>query len=435
MSIFYGNRAVETMTSGLPANAVPRVAIVTVGSELTTGRIADTNAQWIAAALTRLGWNVVLMLSVDDEPAMIADALSLARARAGAVWVTGGLGPTADDLTAEVVADLLKVPLREDPATAARIRRWYAERGREPTPYALRMARIPAGAESLDNRVGSAPGVWIEQGGIPMLLTPGVPAEMKAIAEDSALARFAALGSPASGRTLRIAGLHEGGVDEAVREVWATLKPGERFALQIARGEVFLRLLVTGRDAAACSARLSELSDACTARLRAAVYGTDEETLEGVVVRELVRAGATVAAAESVTGGLLLGRLTAVPGASAVVRGGFVAYQDAAKGEWLGLSAEVLRGPGAVSAIAAEDLARGARERAHADWALSTTGWAGPGGPGAGTGPDAPGTVYVGLAGPHGVTATRFAWRGGRETIREYAVTAALDLLRRAITA
>jgi len=184
---------------------------------------------------------------------------------------------------------------------------------------------------------------------------------------------------------------------------------------------------------AACSARLAALTEACVARLGAAVYGTDDETLEGVVVRELARAGATVSAAESVTGGLLLGRLTAVPGASAVVRGGFVVYQDAAKREWLGVSEAVLRGPGAVSAAAAEELARGARERARADWALSTTGWAGPGGPRAGSGVDGPGTVYIGVAGPRAVTSTRYAWRGGRETIREYAVTAALDQLRRAL--
>jgi nicotinamide-nucleotide amidase len=266
-----------------------------------------------------------------------------------------------------------------------------------------------------------------------MLLTPGVPAEMKAIAEGSALARFAALGRPTAARTLRIAGLHEGGVDEAVRDLWEGLLPGERFALQIARGEVHFRILVTGTEMKHCDARMRELADAARARLGPAVYGIDDESLEGVVIAALARHHASLACAESVTGGLLLGRLTAVPGSSAVVRGGFVVYQEAMKREWLGLGDDILAGPGAVSAAAAERLASEARTRARAEWGLATTGWAGPGGPQGDGGGDGPGTVYVGLAGPAGTSATRFAWRGGRETIRDYTVTAALDLLRRAL--
>jgi nicotinamide-nucleotide amidase len=399
------------------------VAIISVGSEVTTGRVADTNAQWAAAELTRLGWTVVLDLAVDDTPADIRDALMLAMDRAGVVWMTGGLGPTRDDLTVESVAAALGLRLGEDPATIGRIEASWKARGGVPPPEAFRMARIPAGSVGLGNPVGTAPGIWLEAGDRVVIMMPGVPAEMKAIAVESVLPRLAAVVPPPRSRVYRVLGLHEGEVDRRVADLWAAAPPEVRFALQIDAGEVMLRLL-----APAGWAGFDELDRAVRGRLGEAVWTTEEETLESHIIRRLKGAGLTVAVAESLTGGLVAARLTSVPGASAVVRGGWVAYANDAKSGWLDIDPALVRDAGAVSREVAVAMAVRARERAGADIAVSTTGWAGPDG---GTDADPVGTVYLGAAWNGGDGAERRVFRGGRRQVREYAVTFALDLLRR----
>lgn len=405
-------------------------AILTIGSELTEGRIADTNARWIAARLAAIGWRVTLKLTVDDDRAAIGDALALARDRARLVWITGGLGPTRDDLTVEAVSAALELPLREDPGTVARIRSWYARHGREPGPASLAMARVPASAEALDNPVGSAPGIWLEHGGSIIAMMAGVPSEMTAIAEASVLPRLAALARPPAARVFRILGLPEGDVDRRVRDLWEGLRPGEAFALQIDRGEVLLRARVPG--GAGSAERLAELDAAVRSRIGEAVYAVDEESLEAHLLRRLRAANATLALAESVTGGLVAARLIAIPGASRSLRGGLVAYHDEVKSGWLGVPASVIAAHGAVSAESALAMARAARSAAGAGWGLATTGWAGPDG---GTADDPVGTVYAAVAWADGATADRRWIRGGRAQVREIAVTFALDLLRRALPA
>ncbi len=407
-----------------------KAAILTIGSELTTGQIADTNAQWIAAELTRRGIEVVWIVSVDDDPGAIRSAFAAARALAPLVWVTGGLGPTADDLTVEAVAGALGRELVEDPDAVERMRAAYAKRGATLTPYARRMALVPAGAEALPNPVGAAPGIWLEEGGTTVVVLPGVPGEMKAIAASSILPRVGARGRPQAGQVYRVTGMTEGAVDERVRDVWRGLVPGERFALQLAAGEVLLRVIVPGADRAAAERRLGELDGAIRQRLGAAVWATGEERLEERVIARLRESGGTLAVAESVTGGLVAERLTGVPGASAVVAGGWVAYQETAKTGWLGLEPARLAADGAVSAATAVAMAAAARARAGTRYGLSTTGWAGPDG---GTEADPVGTVYLGTAGPDGATADRRWFRGGRETVRSLAASAALDMIRRMI--
>jgi len=404
--------------------------ILTIGSELTTGQIADTNAQWIAAELSRRGLAVAWIGTVDDEPEAIRDAFATARRLAPLVWVTGGLGPTADDLTVEVLAAALGRALVEDPGATARMEAAYAKRGATLSAYARRMARVPAGAEALPNPVGAAPGIWLEDAGGTVVVLPGVPGEMKAIAAASVLPRLAGRGRPQAGRVYRVTGMTEGAVDERVRELWRGLAPGERFALQLASGEVLLRVVVAAADQGAAAARLAALDAAIRGLLGDALWGTDDEKLEGRVIARLRAAGATLAVAESVTGGLVAQRLTGIPGASAVFAGGWVAYRDAAKTGWLGLDPARLAADGAVSAATAAAMAAAARGRAGAAFGLATTGWAGPDG---GTEADPPGTVYLGTAGPGGATAERRWFRGGRETVRELAASAALDLIRRLI--
>lgn len=398
----------------------PTVVVLTVGAELTAGRIADTNAQWICRELDRIGVPVRLLLTVDDRAEAIRDALLIARERGGLILITGGLGPTDDDLTVSAVAGALGLGLVEDARTAERIRERYARWGREPSAGAMRQARVPAGARVLANPVGTAPGLWIPSGDGDVVLLPGVPVEMKAIARESVLP---VLGPPATAtRIYRVAGLPEAAVGEKVADLWRGLRAGEKFALQLAAGEVLLCVTVPAAEAE----RADELERWIGERLRGNLYAAGETSLEEHVVRSLAGRGETLAVAESLTGGLLAARLTRVPGASAVVAGGWVAYSDAAKARWLGV--ESVERAGAVSAEVAREMASGARRRAGADVAVSTTGWAGPEG---GTAADPVGTVFVGLADASGAAAARFAFGGGRESIREHAVVAALDLLRR----
>jgi nicotinamide-nucleotide amidase len=402
------------------------VAILTIGSELTEGRITDTNARWIAGRLMDIGWRTVLKLTVDDDPAAIGDALGIALARARVVWITGGLGPTRDDLSVSAVADALGLGLREDPGTVERIRGWYARHGRVPGPMSLAMARVPAPAEALDNPVGSAPGIWLEAKGSIIVMMAGVPSEMMAIAEASVLPRLAILTVAPVARVYRILGMPEGEVDRRIRDVWEGLGTGEAFALQIHQGEVLLRARVVGGPGA--MERLAMLDAAIRERLGDAVYALDDDSLEAHLVAKLRAVGATIAFAESVTGGLVAARMTGVAGASDVVRGGMVTYREESKIGWLGIPAVLLAAHGPVSAEVTVAMAHAARRAAEATWAVATTGWAGPGG---GTPADPVGTVYVAVASAGGETVERRWIRGGRAQVREIAVTFALDLLRR----
>lgn len=401
------------------------LAILSVGSEVTTGRVADTNAQWAAAELTKLGWTVVLELAVDDDPEAIRDALAIARSRADVVWMTGGLGPTRDDLTVEAVAGALGLGIAEDAATIRRIEDAWARRGIPVPPEASRMARIPEGSKAFPNAVGTAPGIWLEASGGVIVMLPGVPAEMKRVAVDHVFPRLAARVEPPSSVVYRVLGLSEGEVDRRVAPLWEAAPPGVRFALQIDAGEVMLRLLApAGWDG------LRALDRGIRAALGEAVWTTGDETLEAHVVRRLKAAGRTLVAAESLTGGLVAARLTSVPGASEAVKGSWVVYRDESKTGWLGMDPAILQTCGAVSREAAIEMARRARQASRADLAVSTTGWAGPEG---GTDADPVGTVYVAAEWDGGLEAERRWFRGGRDQVRAYAVTFALDLVRRCL--
>ena len=407
-----------------------KAAILTVGSELTSGQIADTNAQWVAGELFLCGVEVVLIISVDDLRDKIADAVTCVRSRAGFVWITGGLGPTRDDVTVESVSRALGRGLVEDAGTAERIRRWHAMRGRVPTAESLRQALVPEGARVLVNPVGTAPGIILDDAGCTYVILPGVPVEMKTIAEESVLPGLRACGSPAASRIYRTAGIPEGMVDEHVRDIWKGLREGERFALQVEAGEVILRVCVSGEHEEQCKARLEGLDVQIRGSLGDSLVSADGSGLAARVVSLLRVKGWKLALAESVTGGLVMGRLTSVPGASGVVRGGWVVYRDEAKTEWLGVDRRIVEAHGAVSPETARAMACAALERGGSSIALSTTGWAGPDG---GSERDPVGTVYTGVATEGEVSVHRHVYRSDRWIVREHATTTALDLLRRVI--
>jgi len=409
-----------------------KAAILTIGSELLTGRIVDTNAKFLAFELARRGIRVVIHLSVDDRPDEISDALAVARSRADLILITGGLGPTVDDITSCVVAKLLGRRLVEDPGAAAAIREWYLRRGMEPHAGAMRQAMVPEGARAIANPVGIAPGFMIKEGRWTMAAFPGVPAEMRAMAEMSVLPGLESEGTPTASRVLRFAGISESAVDLGIKEVWESLRADESFALQAAPAEVRLRIAVSGDDPAGVRLRLGELEDEVRSRLAAHLFGCDEDELETVVIGLLRSHGSSLAAAESITGGLVAQRLTRVPGASRVFHGSVVAYMEKAKREWLGVPAELLAEKGAVSRETAAAMAENVRKRAATDIGLSTTGFAGPGG---GAADDPVGTVYIGIADAQGVHVERGVFGGDRDAVRSRASSHALYLVWRLLVA
>jgi len=404
--------------------------LVAVGDELLLGRTADTNSQEIARALTARGVAVRGALVVPDDAAAIARALD-ATPPGTLVTVTGGLGPTPDDLTREALAAWAGAALAEAPALAARLRERCAARG---VPYhegTARQALVPAGFDWLPNPVGSAPGLTGELRGRTLLVMPGVPAEMRALLVD-ALARWEAAGrlpAPRPAVLLRTAQVGEGALARLCRPLMAA-HPGLAWSWWLVRWGVDVRIsLPPGRED---DGALAAAGEALRAALGEALYAEGTRELPDVVRAALVARGATLAVAESCTGGGLGAALTSAAGASAAFRGGVIAYADAVKSAQLGVPAAMLAAHGAVSAQTALAMAAGCRARFGVDYALAITGIAGPDG---GTADKPVGTVWIAVdARGHG-HARRYRFPADRRRNRQLAASAALDALRRLLAA
>lgn len=405
-----------------------RAAILSTGDELTTGRIVDTNANWIADKVFEAGIDVACVLTVGDDRERLAWAWRQALERAEVVISTGGIGPTADDLTSEVVAQVLALPLIEDAASAERIRQLFSALGREMPLNNLKQALMPAGAVIVPNGLGTAPGYRVTQGDKHVIVLPGVPREMKPMMEETVLPwlRKRAGGDTVHvPRTFQTFGLTESALDEMVA---GTVDPSEaRLSFRASFPEISVRVVVRGRPGEA-----EQRADALAARIRERigpyVYGEGQVTMEQVVGGLLRERGLTVATAESCTGGLITHRLTNVPGSSQYALGGVVAYANSAKMALLGVARETLAAHGAVSDEAAAEMAAGARRIFNASLGLSTTGIAGPDG---GTAEKPVGTVYIGLASDAGVVTRRYQLWGPRDWVKLLASQVGLDWLRR----
>jgi nicotinamide-nucleotide amidase len=400
-------------------SAAPPVAeVLTIGDELLSGETVDTNASWLDARLEAWGWAVHRHVTVPDDVDAIAGALREAAARARLVIASGGLGPTDDDLTLEALARALDVPLVEHAETWARIEARFARLGRVLTPNNRRQARVPRGAEVFANEAGTAPCVRAELGAASVFVVPGVPREMRHLADAVIAPRVTQPGPRLARRTLRTIGLGESRLEHELRDVVAGW-PEVRFGYRTLGLENHVKL-ATVRP---------ELLDPVEAAVRgvhgAAIFGRDDETLERAVVERFTRAGRTLAAAESCTGGLVASRIVDVAGASRVFVGGVVAYADTVKTRLLGVDAATISREGAVSAAVAGAMAEGARRALGADHALATTGIAGPDG---GTPTKPVGLVYVALAGPDGVRVEELRLSGDRAQIRAASAAAALGL-------
>jgi nicotinamide-nucleotide amidase len=416
------------------------VELINTGSELMLGRVLNTHQQWLCRQLADLGYVVTRQVAVPDTGSDIEQAVRDALARADLVIATGGLGPTSDDLTRDLVAQLLGKELREDAAVLAHIRSFFESRKR-PMPERTKVqAMVPDGATVLHNPHGTAPGLAMEvrpnhfrTGGKPswLIMLPGPPRELRPMFTDTVaplVRRVLPLASGFVCRTLRTTGIGESVVEEKIGgplQRW--VEAGLDLGYCARPGQVDVRLAAHGSDA---ERQVREAETIVRGLLGPYIYGVEDEDLETVIVRLLTERKATLALAESCTGGYIANRVTNVPGASAVLLAGLVTYSNAAKQKFLGVHAETLARHGAVSEPVAREMAEGARRQTQADYALSVTGIAGPSG---GT-PEKPvGTVYIGLAGPSGTVAERQFNPYDRETFKQVTTQQALELLRRTI--
>lgn len=412
-----------------------RIETICTGDELLTGLTPDTNSSFFQERLLELtGLLVRRSVVVGDNREDIIEALNLAASRCQAVLVSGGLGPTADDLTAECAATAAGVPLIRSEEAMRHIERRFAERGIVLTDNNRRQALVPQGSEVVLNLEGSAPMFIQRRGACVFFFVPGVPREYQHLVSEQVIPRLASQAGSTQVRKLAVLktiGLPESHLDERVRPLAAKF-PQVTLGFRTHPPENHLKLLATGSTEAEASALLSSAVTEARSVLGAQCFGRDAQTLSSVVLSLLKERGQALAVAESCTGGLLAEWLTSVPGASDVFYGGACTYQEAAKTKWADVPEGLLAQFGAVSPQTAEAMAKGLLSSTGVHWALSTTGWAGPGG---GDEQNPVGTVYLGVAGPKGTSVERHRFHGDRLRVRTFAAATALDLLRRTLEA
>ncbi|MBL8601521.1 MAG: CinA family nicotinamide mononucleotide deamidase-related protein [Myxococcales bacterium] len=404
-------------------------AIVSIGSELLRGEVPDTNAAWLARRLDELGFEIVEITTVGDEVSQIAQTLRRLAAQAAVVMVTGGLGPTSDDRTAEAAASVLGVGLHQDPVALTKIRRKLGALGRAITPSLEAQSEVPETAEVLGNPVGFAPSFLVQLAEAEVIFLPGDPSEMEACFEAQVTRRLLGRAEPRRHRVLlRTYGLPESVVGErlaGLEEQFSGLAIGYRATAPV----VEVSLTVRADDVASARAVAEQAASAARAKLGDAYFGEGDESFAAAIGRKLRARGFTLAVAESCTGGLIGAMLTAVPGSSEYLLLDAVTYSNAAKERVLGVSAEILRGHGAVSAECVRAMAEGARRLTGSDLAVSVSGVAGPGG---GSAEKPVGLVFFALAAAEGTTVLERRFQGDRARVQLDAAHVALELVRAA---
>ena len=406
-----------------------KAEVLTIGDELLRGEIVDSNKAFLSDRLLSLDIETDYHASVRDIPADMIDAFHRAADRSDIVLVSGGLGPTRDDLTSEVLGQAFDRPLQLDEDALAGIRAFFESVGREMTDNNASQAYFPEGADVLANPIGTAPGFALDVGRAIFFCLPGVPREMKRMMDEQVLPRVARRqtgGRVVRARLLRTFGMGESTLDAELSDVAASGDVSLGFRTSFP--DNYLRPVARAADAASAEARLEAVCATIRERLGALVYGEGDESLAEVVGR-LLREGPTrVAVAESCTGGLIAEKLTDVPGASQYFLGGIVAYANEAKEAQLGVSAALLAEHGAVSEPVARAMAEGVRDRFGADIAIATTGISGPDG---GSEEKPVGLVHLALADANGTHADHFVFPLDRARHRQLTSQVALDWLRR----
>lgn len=405
--------------------------VISVGTELTLGQTVDTNAPWLARQLASLGMRTTRHVCVPDELDVIRETLLAAAETADVVLVSGGLGPTEDDLTRQALAAAGGVGLKLDPASAAHLRSFFAARGRQMPERNVIQAMIPQGGRALPNTCGTAPGLFVTLRGTPCYAIPGVPFEMREMYEREVapVLAAAARGAVLLSRRLSTFGLGESDIAVKIGDLMERGRNPE-VGTTASFGVVGVRINACGATRQEAESLLAEAEAELRARLGDAIFGVDGQTLGSVVGELLVGRGGSLSTAESCTGGMIGALLTDVPGSSGYYVGGVVCYSNAAKTALLEVGEGLLEAHGAVSEPVAALMASGARRIFGSDFALSVTGIAGPAG---GSEAKPVGLVYVGLASPDDthVREYRFGPDSPREAIRQRAAHAALDVLRR----
>lgn len=383
-----------------------KAEIVAIGSELISGQRLDTNSRWLGRGLTAIGIPVRFHTTLGDDLDENIDAFRVAARRADLVLMTGGLGPTQDDLTREALAAVAGVPLVEDLGSLAAIEAMFARRGRAMSPRNRVQALFPEGAEPIPNRVGTAPGIWMRLDRAAVACLPGVPSEMRIMFDEQVIPRLRREGMAGRAfvhRRINLFGRGESDIEADALDLTARGRVPE---VGITAHDATISFLIGAEGATEDEARraLEPTVALIRERFSTLIVGEEGQDVAEALVERLARSGATLATAESCTGGLIAHRLTAIAGVSANYPGGVVSYADEAKVELLGVDRAVLKEEGAVSPEVAEAMAIGVRRRLGADLGLSVTGIAGPGG----GGPEKPvGLVYLGLATAGGVASRR----------------------------
>ena len=405
--------------------------IIAVGSELLTPQHTDTNSLYLTDRLNSLGILVRFKTIVGDSREDLARVLRAALERSPLIVLIGGLGPTDDDLTRDVVADVLGRSLHEDAELRRRIQDRFARLGRPMPENNLRQAQVPEGGEWLENRNGTAAGIWIKHRENILVLLPGPPRELEPMFDATCVPRLerVAPGERIKSRVYKVVGLPESEVDHLIAPIYRPYSnPATTILATLGSIEVHLRArAATDQEA---EARLAELGDKIELVLGDHVYSSKGESLEEIVGMYLVMRQKTIAVAESCTGGLLAERLTRISGSSSYFLGGVVCYTNEMKTRWAGVPADLIQNHGAVSHPVAKALAEGIRSRAGASMGVGITGIAGPTG---GTSEKPVGLVFVALADERGTQVREFRFPGPRDRVRLWATQMALEMVRRRI--
>jgi nicotinamide-nucleotide amidase len=406
-----------------------KVEIISIGSELTSGQSLDTNSQWLSRRLAEIGIPVGWHTTIADDLEDNIHAFRVAAQRARLVLATGGLGPTQDDLTRDVLAACAGVELVFHQESLDRIEKMFARYGRTMPERNRVQAMFPAGAEVIVNDRGTAPGIWMRIGECWVGAMPGVPSEMHAMYEEQIRLRLSQLGL-AHGvlveRKLNCFGAGESAVEQKLLDLTRRGHVPE-VGITVGDATISLRILARAPSVTEAEAQIAPVERTIRDRLGDLIFGSGDEELQDVVVRLLTEKRKTVSTAEGVTAGLVAERLGRVPGASACLRGGVVAYDNRLKTEFLAVSQQLVDEAGAVSPQVAEAMATACRTRFRTDYAVSTVGIAGP----AGATSDKPvGLVYVGLACEGGASSRTISWHGSRTEIQSRTAKLALNFLR-----
>ena len=407
-----------------------RAVIITIGNELLIGQVQDTNSGWIAGQLANLGITVTKSLSVPDTDIGIREALSAVEGATDLVIMTGGLGPTSDDITRQVLTAYFETEPVFNEAVFEDIRSFLERRGRtDVSPSNRAQAYVPRGATVLRNPIGTAPGTWVERGSTVFVSLPGVPFEMKELMNSSVLPLVRRRFSLPSvhRRTVLVHGIPEADLADHIADWESGLKNIE-LAYLPSPGQVRLRLTAADENREAATQRIQLACEGLSALLKDEIFGYDDDTMEAVVGSLLRKKGATAATAESCTGGAIAARITRISGASDYFKGGVVAYANEIKTGVLGVPREIIDTRGAVSRETVEAMAQGARRLMETDYAVAVSGIAGPSG---GT-PEKPvGTVWIAAASNTRTVSERFRFGERRDTNIDRTVISALNMLRK----